>query len=177
MAAIWSPENKFRIWLDIEIAACEALAKRKEIPQSAVNTIKQKAGFNIKRIDAIEKEVKHDVIAFLTSVAEHVGDAARYMHLGMTSSDVLDTALAVQLRDAADLMLDQLKKFRAVLKKQAKRYKNTPTIGRSHGIHAEPTSFGLKLANWYEEVGRNIERMKHANVVANQIRESDRRLR
>ena len=162
MAAIWSPENKFRIWLDIEIAACEALAKRKEIPQSAVNTIKQKAGFNIKRIDAIEKEVKHDVIAFLTSVAEHVGDAARYMHLGMTSSDVLDTALAVQLRDAADLMLDQLKKFRAVLKKQAKRYKNTPTIGRSHGIHAEPTSFGLKLANWYEEVGRNIERMKHA---------------
>ena len=162
MAAIWSPENKFRIWLDIEIAACEALAKRKEIPQSAVNTIKQKAGFNIKRIDAIEKEVKHDVIAFLTSVAEHVGDAARYMHLGMTSSDVLDTALAVQLRDAADLILNQLKKFRAVLKKQAKRYKNTPTIGRSHGIHAEPTSFGLKLANWYEEVGRNIERMKHA---------------
>lgn len=162
MAAIWSPENKFRIWLDIEIAACEALAKRKEIPQSAVNTIKQKAGFNIKRIDAIEKKVKHDVIAFLTSVAEHVGDAARYMHLGMTSSDVLDTAFAVQLRDAADLMLDQLKKFRAVLKKQAKRYKNTPTIGRSHGIHAEPTSFGLKLANWYEEVGRNIERMKHA---------------
>ncbi|MCZ6541623.1 MAG: adenylosuccinate lyase [Nitrospinae bacterium] len=162
MATIWSPENKFRIWLDIEIAACEALAKRKEIPQSAVNTIKQKAGFNIKRIEAIEKEVKHDVIAFLTSVAEHVGDAARYMHLGMTSSDVLDTALAVQLRDAADLMLDQLKKFRAVLKKQAKRYKNTPVVGRSHGIHAEPTSFGLKLANWYEEVGRNIERMKHA---------------
>ncbi len=162
MAAIWSPENKFRIWLDIEIAACEALAKRKEIPQSAVNTIKKKAGFNIKRIDAIEKEVKHDVIAFLTSVAEHVGDAARYMHLGMTSSDVLDTALAVQLRDAADLILNQLKKFRAVLKKQAKRYKNTPTIGRSHGIHAEPTSFGLKLANWYEEVGRNIERMQQA---------------
>ena len=162
MAAIWSPENKFRIWLDIEVAACEALAKRKEIPQSAVNTIKKKAGFNIKRIDAIEKEVKHDVIAFLTSVAEHVGDAARYMHLGMTSSDVLDTALAVQLQEAADLILDQLKKFRAVLKKQAKRYQNTPTVGRSHGIHAEPTSFGLKLANWYEEVGRNIERMQQA---------------
>lgn len=162
MAAIWSPQNKFRIWLDIEVAACEALAKRKEIPQSAVNTIKKKAGFNIKRIDAIEKEVKHDVIAFLTSVAEHVGDAARYMHLGMTSSDVLDTALAVQLQEAADLILDQLKKFRAVLKKQAKRYKNTPTVGRSHGIHAEPTSFGLKLANWYEEVGRNIERMQSA---------------
>ncbi len=162
MAAIWSPENKFRIWLDIEVAACEALAKRKEIPQSAVNTIKKKAGFNIKRIDAIEKEVKHDVIAFLTSVAEHVGDAARYMHLGMTSSDVLDTALAVQLRDAADLILKQLIAFRAVLKKQAKRYKNTPTVGRSHGIHAEPTSFGLKLANWYEEIGRNIERMQHA---------------
>ncbi len=162
MAAIWSPQNKFRIWLDIEIAACEALAKRKEIPQSAVNTIKKKAGFNIKRIDAIEKEVKHDVIAFLTSVAEHVGDAARYMHLGMTSSDVLDTALAVQLQESADLILAQLKKFRAVLKKQARRYKNTPTVGRSHGIHAEPTSFGLKLANWYEEVGRNIERMLQA---------------
>jgi adenylosuccinate lyase len=162
MAAIWSPENKFRIWLDIEVAACEALAKRKEIPQSAVNTIKKKAGFNIKRIDAIEKEVKHDVIAFLTSVAEHVGDAARYMHLGMTSSDVLDTALAVQLQEAADLILGQLKKLRVVLKKQAKRYQNTPTVGRSHGIHAEPTSFGLKLANWYEEVGRNIERMEQA---------------
>jgi adenylosuccinate lyase len=162
MAAIWSPENKFRIWLDIEVAACEALAKRKEIPQSAVNTIKKKAGFNIKRIDAIEKKVKHDVIAFLTSVAEHVGDAARYMHLGMTSSDVLDTALAVQLQEAADLILDQLKKFRSALKKQAKRHKNTPTVGRSHGIHAEATSFGLKLANWYEEVGRNIERMENA---------------
>ena len=171
MAAIWSPQNKFRIWLDIEVAACEALAKRKEIPQSAVNTIKKKAGFNIKRIDAIEKEVKHDVIAFLTSVAEHVGDAARYMHLGMTSSDVLDTALAVQLQGAADLILDQLKKFRAVLKKQAKRYKNTPTVGRSHGIHAEPTSFGLKLANWYEEIGRNIERMQNArkNISVGQI--------
>ncbi len=162
MAALWSPENKFRIWLDIEVFACEALAKRKEIPQSAVNTIKKKAGFNIARINKIEKEVKHDVIAFLTSVAEHVGDAARYMHLGMTSSDVLDTALAVQLQEAADLILDQLKKFRAVLKKQAKRYKNTPIVGRSHGIHAEPTSFGLKLANWYEEVGRNIERMQQA---------------
>ena len=162
MEAIWSPQNKFRIWLDIEVFACEALAKRKEIPQSAVNTIKKKAGFNIERIDAIEKEVKHDVIAFLTSVAEHVGDAARYMHLGMTSSDVLDTALAVQLQEAADLILGQLKKFRAVLKKQAKRYQNTPTVGRSHGIHAEPTSFGLKLANWYEEVGRNIERMQQA---------------
>ncbi len=162
MAAIWSPDNKFRIWLDIEIFACEALAKRKEIPQSAVNTMKKKAGFNIARINKIEREVKHDVIAFLTSVAEHVGDAARYMHLGMTSSDVLDTALAVQLQEAADLILRQMKLFRTALKKKARKYKNTPVVGRSHGIHAEPTTFGLKLANWYEEVGRNIERMQQA---------------
>ena len=162
MAAIWSPENKFRIWLEIEVLACEGMARRGEVPKSAVAAIRKKAGFNIKRIDAIEKEVKHDVIAFLTSVAEHVGDPARYLHLGMTSSDVLDTALAVQLRDAADLLLDQMKRFRAALKKKAKRYKVTPVVGRSHGIHAEPTTFGLKLAIWYEEVGRNIERLKQA---------------
>ena len=162
MAAIWAPENKFRIWLAVEVHACEALAKRKKIPQDALRQIKKKAGFDIDRINEIEMEVKHDVIAFLTSVAEHVGDSARYMHLGMTSSDVLDTALAVQLRDAADLILKELNRFRAVLKKRAREHQHTPMIGRSHGIHAEPTTFGLKLANWYEETGRNVERMKQA---------------
>jgi adenylosuccinate lyase len=162
MAAIWQPQNKFQIWLDIEIAACEALAQRGEIPKAAVAEMKKKGGFDVARIDEIEKEVKHDVIAFLTSVAEHVGDSARYMHVGMTSSDVLDTALAVQLRQAADLIIKKLKDLRAVLKRQALKHKKTPVIGRSHGIHAEPTTFGLKLAIWYEEMGRNLERMKRA---------------
>ena len=162
MAAIWAPENKFRIWLAIEVHACEALARQKKIPKDALKQIKKKAGFDIDRINEIEKEVKHDVIAFLTSVAEHVGESARYMHLGMTSSDVLDTALAVQLRDAASLILKELNRFRVVLKKRALEYQYTPTIGRSHGIHAEPTTFGLKLANWYEETGRNVERLKQA---------------
>ncbi len=162
MAAIWTPENKFRIWLDIEIYVCEALAKKGEIPRQALDQIKKRAGFDIARIDEIEKEVKHDVIAFLSSVAEKVGDPARYIHLGLTSSDVLDTALAVQLKDASGLILKELTALRKAIKKQALKHKNTPTIGRSHGIHGEPTTFGLKLANWYEEVGRNVERLKQA---------------
>lgn len=162
MAAIWTPENKFRIWLDIEIYVCEALAKKGEVPLQALDQIKKRAGFDIARIDEIEKEVKHDVIAFLSSVAEKVGDSARYIHLGLTSSDVLDTALAVQLKEASGLILKELTALRKAIKKQALKHKNTPTIGRSHGIHGEPTTFGLKLANWYEEVGRNVERLKQA---------------
>lgn len=162
MAAIWQPENKFRIWLDIEILACEALARRGEIPRAAVEVIKKKARFDVARIDAIEKEVKHDVIAFLTCVAEHVGEPARYMHLGMTSSDVLDTAFAVQLKDAASRILKELTRFREAIKTQALKHKNTPMIGRSHGIHGEPITFGLKLAIWYEEMGRNLERLRRA---------------
>lgn len=162
MASIWEPKNKFKIWLKIEILACEALAKRGEIPKSALKDIQEKSDFNVERIDEIEREVKHDVIAFLTCVAEYVGDSARYMHLGMTSSDVLDTALAVQLRQASTLILKELKVFQAVLKDQALKHKMTPAVGRSHGIHAEPLTFGLKAANWYEEVGRNIERVKRA---------------
>ncbi|MGP0565264.1 adenylosuccinate lyase [Nitrospina sp. 32_T5] len=162
MAFIWKPENRFRIWLAIEIHACEALADLKQIPQEAVDTIKQKAGFDVSRIDEIEKEVKHDVIAFLTSVAEYVGPEARFMHVGMTSSDVLDTALAVQLKDASNLILRELERFAEVLKQRALEHKHTPVIGRTHGIHAEPTSFGLKLANWYEEVNRNRERLEQA---------------
>ena len=162
MASIWEPENKFKIWLKVEVLACEALAKRGEIPRTALKDIQEKSDFRVERIDEIEREVKHDVIAFLTCVAEYVGNSARYMHLGMTSSDVLDTALAVQLKQASTLILKELKAFQGALKTQALRHKMTPTMGRSHGIHAEPLTYGLKVANWYEEVGRNIERVKRA---------------
>jgi len=171
MASIWEPKNKFKIWLKIEVFACEALAKRGEIPKSALKDIQEKSDFKVERIDEIEREVKHDVIAFLTCVAEFVGDSARFMHLGMTSSDVLDTALAVQLKQASTLILKELKAFQEALKTQALKHKMTPTMGRSHGIHAEPLTFGLKIANWYEEVGRNIERVKRArqNISYGQI--------
>ena len=171
MASIWEPENKFKIWLKVEVLACEALEKRGEIPRTALKDIQEKSDFRVERIDEIEREVKHDVIAFLTCVAEYVGNSARYMHVGMTSSDVLDTALAVQLKQASTLILKELKAFQGVLKTQALRHKKTPTMGRSHGIHAEPLTFGLKLANWYEEVGRNIERVKRArqNISYGQI--------
>ncbi len=162
MAVIWEPENKFKIWLKIEVLACEALAKRGEIPRSALKDIQTKSRFNVERIDEIEREVKHDVIAFLTCVAEYVGESARYMHMGMTSSDVLDTALAVQMKQSAALILKELSAFKDVLERQAKKYKLTPIIGRSHGIHAEPLTFGLKIANWYEEIKRNIGRLKRA---------------
>jgi adenylosuccinate lyase len=162
MATIWEPENKFKIWLKIEVLACEALAKRGEIPKSALKDIQTKSQFNVERIDEIEREVKHDVIAFLTCVAENVGESARYMHMGMTSSDVLDTALAVQMKQSATLILKELTTFKCVLERQAKKHKLTPTIGRSHGIHAEPLTFGLKIANWYEEIKRNIDRLKRA---------------
>ena len=162
MAAIWEPENKFKIWLKVEVLACEALAKKGEIPKSALKDIQTKSRFNVERIDEIEREVKHDVIAFLTCVAEHVGESARYMHMGMTSSDVLDTALAVQMKQSATLILKELKALKDVLEKQAKKHKLTPTIGRAHGIHAEPLTFGLKIANWYEEINRNIDRLKRA---------------
>ncbi len=162
MAAIWEPDNKFKIWLKIEVLACEALAKKREIPKSALKDIQTKSRFEVERIDEIEREVKHDVIAFLTCVAEHVGESARYMHMGMTSSDVLDTALAVQLKQSANLILKELSVFKDVLERQAKKYKLTPTIGRSHGIHAEPLTFGLKIANWYEEIKRNMDRLKRA---------------
>ena len=162
MSSIWEPENKFKIWLKIEVLACEALAKKGEIPKSALKDIQTKSWFNVDRIDEIEREVKHDVIAFLTCVAEYVGESARYMHMGMTSSDVLDTALAVQMKQSATLILKELSAFKVVLERQAKKYKLTPTIGRSHGIHAEPLTFGLKISNWYQEVKRNIDRLKRA---------------
>jgi adenylosuccinate lyase len=162
MAAIWEPQAKFRIWFEIEAHACDALAELGVIPKEAAQTIWAKAKdvtFDVARIDAIEREVKHDVIAFLTHLAEIVGPDARFVHQGMTSSDVLDTCLNVQLARAADILIADIDKVLAALKKRAFEHKMTPTIGRSHGIHAEPTTFGLKLAQAYAEFARNRARM------------------
>ncbi len=162
MAKIWEPENKFRKWLDIEIAACEAWAQEGEIPKKSLAVIKKRAGFTISRINRIEKTVKHDVIAFLTSVAEHVGPDSRFIHKGLTSSDILDTALALQMREAADIIIRDIRELLKVLKASALKYKNSLRMGRSHGIHAEPTTFGLTFALWYEEMKRNLARLNAA---------------
>src|SRR5918911_108903 len=165
MAAIWSPETRFRIWFEIEAHATTALAELGVVPRKAAETVWEKgskAVFDTARIDAIEREVKHDVIAFLTHLAEHVGPEARFVHQGMTSSDVLDTCFAVQLKEAADLLLADLNGLLAVLKRRAFEHKYTPTIGRSHGIHAEPTTFGLKLAQAYAEFERAKVRLIEA---------------
>jgi len=162
MGRIWEEHNKFQIWLDIEILACEAQAENGVIPREAVEVIRAKASFDVARIGEIEREVKHDVIAFLTNVGEHVGPEARYIHLGMTSSDVLDTCLAVQMKQAGELLLGGLGKLDDVLARRAKEFKDTVMVGRTHGIHAEPTTFGLKLALWFDEMRRNIERLRAA---------------
>lgn len=162
MGAIWSDENKFRTWLLVEIAACEAQAELGRVPKDALAVIKAKADFNVDRILEIEEEVKHDVIAFLTNVSEYVGPESRFIHLGMTSSDLLDTALALQIKQASAIIRDDLEKIIQVLKKQALVHKNTVCIGRSHGIHAEPTTFGLKMALWYDEMQRNLVRFDRA---------------
>jgi adenylosuccinate lyase len=162
MAGIWEPENKFQKWLDVEIAACEAWVKLGEIPQRSLSIIKKRAKFNIRKIDKIEKTVKHDVIAFLTSVAEYVGPESRYIHMGLTSSDILDTALAVMMREAADIIIRDVKGLQSVIKRNAFKYKKTLQMGRSHGIHAEPMTFGLKFALWYEEMKRNLSRLEAA---------------
>jgi adenylosuccinate lyase len=164
MARIWEPENKFRIWFEIEAHACDAQAELGVIPRSAAETVWQKGKFDIDRIDEIERETKHDVIAFLTNLAEYIGPDARFVHQGMTSSDVLDTTLAVQMTQAADLLLADLDALLAALKRRAIEYKDTPTIGRSHGIHAEPTTFGLKLAGHYAAFARNRERLVAARA-------------
>ncbi len=160
MGKIWSEENKFRLWLEIELLACEARAELGEIPREAVKSIRQRAKFDVQHIEEIEKETKHDVVAFLTSVAEIVGAESRYIHLGMTSSDILDTALAVQMKQAGELLLQDLRQLASILARRAKEFKHTVMIGRTHGIHAEPTTFGLKLALWYDETNRNIARMQ-----------------
>jgi len=165
MAGLWSPEKKFEKWLDVELAACEAWARLGEIPAKDLKKITKKAAFNVERIDEIEKRVKHDVIAFLTSVSESMGAESRYIHMGLTSSDVLDTSFALQLRDAAGIIIARVKALRTVLKKRAFQHKETVMMGRSHGIHAEPTTMGLKFAMWYDEMGRNLERMESARRI------------
>ncbi|MFH1683926.1 MAG: lyase family protein, partial [Candidatus Margulisiibacteriota bacterium] len=167
MREIWSEEHKFNTWLEIEIAACEAWAKLGKIPQSSVKKIKKNATFSLKRINEIEKIVDHDVIAFLTSVAEKVGPDSRFIHMGMTSSDVVDTSLSLVLRDAADIILKDIDEFIGILKKMAKKYKEIVMMGRSHGVHAEPMTMGLKFALWMKEMERNKERMLEARSTIN----------
>lgn len=162
MGAIWQDQNKYSIWLEIETLAVEAQAETGIIPREAAEAVRQRGAFDVARVLEIEETTKHDVIAFLTNVAEYVGEPSRYIHLGMTSSDVLDTCLAVQLKQAGELLLAGLEALRDVLARRAKEFKHTMMIGRSHGIHAEPITFGLKLALWHQETERNIERMTRA---------------
>ena len=159
---IWSEENKYKIWLEVEIAAAQAMEKLGQIPKGVSSTVRKKAKINVKRIHQIEGQVKHDVIAFLTSVTEKAGIKARYLHQGMTSSDVLDTSFNIQLVQSGKIILKDLEQILKVLKKQARKYKFTPCMGRSHGIHAEPITFGLKLASFYEEFKRNKKRLSYA---------------
>lgn len=162
MTRIWSPENRYQKWLDVEILACEAMVKLGKVPQSALKNIKGKVSIDVKRIDEIEKTTKHDVIAFLTSLTEKVGEDGRFIHMGLTSSDILDTSLAVLLKEAAQILLEDIDELLAVLKKKSFEHKNTLMIGRSHGIHAEPITFGLKMALWYQEMQRNRQRLVNA---------------
>ena len=161
MREIWTEENKFSIWLQIEILACEA----RKIPRKDLATIKRRAKFTVERIQEIEHTTNHDVIAFLTNVAEHVGPASRHIHEGLTSSDVVDTALAVQMVQSVDILIDDVKKLRAVVAKKAQKYKFVPMIGRTHGVHAEPITFGLKMALMYNEFGRALERLQRARSI------------
>ncbi|RPI04342.1 MAG: adenylosuccinate lyase, partial [Zetaproteobacteria bacterium] len=166
MAAIWEPANRFAIWLKIEVLACEAWAELGVVPKEAVAEIKAKAPTDmtplVPRIDEIERRTRHDVVAFTEAIAERIGPASRYIHLGLTSSDVLDTCLACQMQQAADLLLEDVAALEAVLAALAVKHKRTPMIGRTHGIHAEPTTFGLKLAMWLVEVRRATERLTRA---------------
>jgi len=162
MATIWTQQNKYQKWLDVEVAACEAWAKLGKIPAESLKVIKEKANFDADKVDEIEKVVKHDVIAFLTSVAEYVGPDSRFIHMGMTSSDVLDTSYAMLLKESGEMILDGIRKLMEALKRRAMEHKMTPMMGRSHAIHAEPVTFGLKMAVWYDEMRRNEARMERA---------------
>lgn len=165
MGNIWTLQHEFEVMLDVEIAACEAMAELGEIPKEAAVNIREKAHFELDRVKEIEKETNHDIIAFLTNVAEYVGDDSKYIHKGLTSSDVKDTALGIMMKKSAELIIDDLKKFREVLKRRAAEFKHTVCIGRTHGIHAEPMTFGLKLALWMNEIDRDIERVEHAKKI------------
>ena len=160
MGALWSEQSKFQKWLEVELAVCEVHAEMGTIPQEALEQIKSRAKFSVERINEIEKTTNHDVIAFTTNLAENIGEAARFVHYGLTSSDVVDTANALLLRDACDLLLKKVEALLDVLKRRAFEFKDTPQIGRTHGIHAEPTSFGLTFALWYDEMRRNRDRLK-----------------
>jgi len=162
MGALWSEQTKFQKWLDVEIAVCEVHAEMGAIPRDALEQIKSRAMFSVERINEIEKMTDHDVIAFTTNLAESIGDAARFVHYGLTSSDVVDTANALLLRDACDILLKKINELMEVLERRAKEFKHTPQVGRTHGIHAEPTSFGLTFALWYDEMRRNRERLARA---------------
>ena len=162
MGKVWEEENKFNTWLKVELAVCRAYTKLGVIPRDAMEQIEKKAGFDIERINEIEKEVKHDVVAFLTSVAENVGENSRFIHIGMTSSDILDTSLALIMKQAGEKLIAKLKNLSNILKKRALEFKDTVMIGRTHGVHSEPITLGLKLAIWYEETERNLERLKKA---------------
>lgn len=162
ISAIWQDANKFRIMLEIELLVCEAHSRRGLIPVSAVKRMRAKAKFNTSRILKIEEKTQHDIVAFVTNVSEYIGSDAQYLHMGLTSSDLLDTTLGVQLKEAADILLADLERLLKVLKAKAGKYKDTVCIGRTHGVHAEPVTFGLKLALWYDETKRNIERLKAA---------------
>lgn len=162
MGALWSEQNKFQKWLDVELAVCEVHAEMGTIPREAVREIKERARFSVERINEIEKTTDHDVIAFTTNLAESIGPASRFVHYGLTSSDVVDTANALLLRDACDILLKKIDPLREVLKRRAFEFKRTPQVGRTHGIHAEPTSFGLVFALWFDEMRRNRERLERA---------------
>ncbi len=162
MGRIWSNENKFRMWLAVEVAATETLAEAGLVPKDAAREIKAKADFELERIEQVEAEVKHDVIAFTTAVAEKIGPASRWLHYGLTSNDVVDTAQALQVKEASALLIGGVRKLAEVLKRRAFEFKDTPQIGRTHGVHAEPITFGLKLANWYSEVRRDLARLEAA---------------
>ncbi|HPP42934.1 MAG TPA: lyase family protein, partial [Syntrophorhabdaceae bacterium] len=159
MTDIWEEENKFRKWLEIEVLICEAYAKLGIIPEEDLKNIKEKAGFSIARIQEIEARTRHDVVAFIECISEYIGPSSKYVHMGVTSSDILDTSFSLLLKEASGILIDDIKAFMEVLKETAIRYKDTPMIGRTHGIHAEPITFGLKMAHFYHEMKRNLERM------------------
>lgn len=162
MGSIWTEQNRYQKWLDVELAVCEAWQELGEIPPEALKRIKKKIGFSVERIEEIESVVKHDVLAFLHSIAEYVGDDSRYVHLGLTSYDVVDTALSLLLRESLGKTAKDLEILKEILKEQALKYKKTPIIGRTHGVHAEPITFGVKILVWYEEIKRHIERIQNA---------------
>jgi len=162
MSSVWTDQNRYQKWLDVELAVCKAWQELGEIPSEALERIQQKIGFSVERIEEIEKIVKHDVLAFLHSIAEHVGDDSRYIHLGLTSYDIVDTALSLLIKESLEKIVKDLNSLKDILKDQALKHKNTPIVGRTHGVHAEPISFGVKILVWYEEVKRHLRRIHYA---------------